>query len=176
MGQSKPNFVWSLHGPGEQKFVHYIWVTLSRWPPCRLMVNKRRTVYSMRTWVKYPLLETSVDMSTKPKLPFWIDNCPYPSNICTKYKSYCFNDVEGVVFFKNFLFLYILKLLLQPNKMTTGHKTLCRQALNDHNCQIWFSSLHWLWRKCNLTMLLFMIISLWELSVALATKQRGRSS
>ena len=41
----------------------------------------------------------------------------------------------------------------KPNKMATGHEThkLGRQSSNDHNCQIWFTSLHWLWRKCNLT-------------------------
>ena len=40
-----------------------------------------------------------------------------------------------------------------PNKMVTGHKThkLGRQSSDDHNCQIWFTSLHRLWRKCNLT-------------------------
>ena len=44
----------------------------------------------------------------------------------------------------------------QPNKMATGHKThkLGRQSSNDHNCQIWFTSLHVLWRKCNLTILI----------------------
>ena len=45
------------------------------------------------------------------------------------------------------------KVAWQPNKMATGHKTheLGRQSSHDHNCQIWFTSLHWLWRKCNLT-------------------------
>ena len=45
----------------------------------------------------------------------------------------------------------------QTNKMVTGHKTheLGRQSSNDHNCQIWF-------------------ISLWEFSVAMATKPKGR--
>ena len=34
----------------------------------------------------------------------------------------------------------------------TGHIThkLGKQSSNDHNCQIWFTSLHVLWRKCNL--------------------------
>ena len=41
----------------------------------------------------------------------------------------------------------------QPNKMAAGHQThkLGRQSSDDHNCQIWFTSLQWLWRKCNLT-------------------------
>ena len=33
MGQSKPNFMWSPHGSGEQKFVLGVWVTWPRWPP-----------------------------------------------------------------------------------------------------------------------------------------------
>ena len=46
-----------------------------------------------------------------------------------------------------------LMLTWQPNKMTTGHKThkLSRQSSNDHNNQTGFTSLPWLWRKCNLT-------------------------
>ena len=49
------------------------------------------------------------------------------------------------------ILLYILP--WQPNKLATGHKTnkLVRQSPNDHNCQIWFTSIHLLWRKCNLT-------------------------
>ena len=49
--------------------------------------------------------------------------------------------------FTNFLILP-----WKPNKMAPGHKTnKLRQSWNDYNCQIWFKSLHWLWRKCNLT-------------------------
>ena len=49
-------------------------------------------------------------------------------------------------------FFFNLMLQWQPNKMATGHQTqkLGRQSFNDHNCQIWFTSLQWLWRKCNL--------------------------
>ena len=45
----------------------------------------------------------------------------------------------------NFFFLNPM-LLWQPKKMATGHKTheLGRQTSTDHNCQIWFTSLHWL--------------------------------
>ena len=44
-------------------------------------------------------------------------------------------------------------MLWQPNEIFTGHKTykLGRQSSNGHNCQIWFTLLQWLWRKCNLT-------------------------
>ena len=53
------------------------------------------------------------------------------------------------------IFFFFLNLMLpwQPNKIVTGHKThkLVRQSSNDYNCQIWLTSLHRLWRKCNLT-------------------------
>ena len=47
--------------------------------------------------------------------------------------------------FKKFIF-FNLMLPWQPNKIITGHKThkLGRQSSNDHNCQIWFISHHWL--------------------------------
>ena len=34
-----------------------------------------------------------------------------------------------------------------------GHKThkLGRQPSDDRICQIWFTSLQWLWKKCNFT-------------------------
>ena len=50
-------------------------------------------------------------------------------------------------------FFFNLMLPWQPNKMATGHKTnqLGRQSSNDHKCQIWFTSLHRLRRKYNLT-------------------------
>ena len=72
-----------------------------------------------------------------------IFNCPYPSNICTKLESYCFSGF-GVVIKKKTLFFSNLMLPWKPNKMATGHETqkLGRQSSNDHNCQIWFTSLH----------------------------------
>ena len=55
----------------------------------------------------------------------------------------------------HFFFFFFLNLMLtwQPNKIATGHQTykLGRPLSKDHNCQIWFTPLHWLWRKCNLT-------------------------
>ena len=40
LGQSKPNFIWSLSGMGEQEFVHGVWgVTWPRWPPHPYMVK-----------------------------------------------------------------------------------------------------------------------------------------
>ena len=53
------------------------------------------------------------------------------------------------------LSFFFLNLMLpwQPNKMAPGHQThkLSRQSSNDHNCQIWFTSLQLLCIKCNLT-------------------------
>ena len=37
LGQSKPNFIWSLRGSGKRKFVWGIWVTWPSWPPCPYM-------------------------------------------------------------------------------------------------------------------------------------------
>ena len=36
-GQSKSNFIWSLHGMGERKFVETVHVTWPKWPPCPYM-------------------------------------------------------------------------------------------------------------------------------------------
>ena len=78
-------------------------------------------------------------------------NCPYQSNICTKLESYCFSGFRRDVIYKNHFIKF--NVAWQPNKMAICHKAhkLGRQSSNDHNCQIWFTALHWLWRKCNLT-------------------------
>ena len=39
LGQSKPNFIWSLTWMGERKFVRRVWVTWQRWPPCPYMIK-----------------------------------------------------------------------------------------------------------------------------------------
>ena len=39
LGQSKPNFIWSLSGMGERKFVRGVYVTWPRWPPRPYMVK-----------------------------------------------------------------------------------------------------------------------------------------
>ena len=62
----------------------------------------------------------------------------------------------------------------QPIKMAAGHKTfkLGRQSSDDQNCQIWFTSLQWFMERMQFNH--FPIISLWELSVVMATKPRAR--
>ena len=79
-----------------------------------------------------------------------IFNCPYPSNICTKLEAYCFSGFGVVINFIFYFIYFFLNLMLpwQPNTIVTGHKThkLCRQSSTDHNCQIWFTLLHWLWQ------------------------------
>ena len=55
----------------------------------------------------------------------------------------------------------------QPNKIATGHKThkLGEESTNDPNCQIWFTSLRVLWKKCNLTIFpLFLWYGTFQLS------------
>ena len=39
LGQLKSNYMWSLHGVGEQMFVHNVWIIWPRWPPCQYMVK-----------------------------------------------------------------------------------------------------------------------------------------
>ena len=39
LGQSKSNFLWSLCGMGERKFVQMVQVTWPRWPPCQYLVK-----------------------------------------------------------------------------------------------------------------------------------------
>ena len=39
LGLSKPNFIWSLSGMEERKFVREVWVTWPRWPPRPYMVK-----------------------------------------------------------------------------------------------------------------------------------------
>ena len=65
LGQLKPNYMWSLHGVGKQKFVHNVWVTWPRWPPCPYMAKtfenlllKNRMADNLETW--YAALGTRV--------------------------------------------------------------------------------------------------------------------
>ena len=44
--QSKPDFIWRLHGSGERKFVWCIRVTWPRWPPCLYMVKTLKVFFS----------------------------------------------------------------------------------------------------------------------------------
>ena len=39
LGRLKPNFIWSLHGIAERKFVQTVLVTWPRWPPCPYKVK-----------------------------------------------------------------------------------------------------------------------------------------
>ena len=84
-----------------------------------------------------------------------IFNCPYPFNICTKLEFYCFRSFQGVVIKKKKKFK--LNVAMTTYKTVTGHKThkLGRHSSNDQNCQIWFTSLQWLWRKCKWQMGVF---------------------
>ena len=39
LSRLKPNFIWSLHGMGEKKFVQTVLVTWPKWLPCLFMVK-----------------------------------------------------------------------------------------------------------------------------------------
>ena len=54
LGQSKPNFMWSLHGSGEWKFVWGIWVTWTRWPSCPYMVKTLQKSSSLEPKGQWP--------------------------------------------------------------------------------------------------------------------------
>ena len=101
----------------------------------------------------------------------FVMNCPYPFNICTKSESYCFSGFWGVVIKNNPFFKFNVAMETKQN----GHwswnakKWVDNHQMIDHNCQIWYTSLHWLWRKCNSTIF---PLCLWELSVANQTKRQ----
>ena len=54
LGQSKPNFLWSLHGSGEWKFIWGIWVTWPRWPPRPYMVKTHQKSFSSEPKGQWP--------------------------------------------------------------------------------------------------------------------------
>ena len=53
LGQSKPNFMWSLLGKGERKFVRGIWVTWPRWPPRRYIVKTLQYLLLQNWWTDF---------------------------------------------------------------------------------------------------------------------------
>ena len=117
-------------------------------------------------------------MATKPRgrsPEFWID---LPQATFLPNYSYCISGLGGdfIYLFIFYLFIFIFCCFFieccHCNKtklpLVIKHE-LDRQSSIDHNCQIWFISLHWLWRKCNLS--IFPIVSLWEFSDAMTTKR-----
>ena len=54
LGLLKPNFMWSLHGSGEWKFVRGIWVSWPRWPPRPYMVKTLQKSSSLETKGQWP--------------------------------------------------------------------------------------------------------------------------
>ena len=53
LGRLKPNFIWSLLGTGERKFVQTVLVTWPRWPPCPYMVKTLKVGMQHRALVFY---------------------------------------------------------------------------------------------------------------------------
>ena len=52
LGRLKPNCMWRLYGMGEYYFVHKVWVTWPRCPPCQFMVKmfSSSTKKQLTTW------------------------------------------------------------------------------------------------------------------------------
>ena len=77
LGRLKPNFIWSLLGKGEQKYVQAVLVTWPRWPPCPYMVKtlknlllRNQKVNDLETW--YAALAAQVLPSLFKRWP-WVD-------------------------------------------------------------------------------------------------------
>ena len=49
----KPNFMWSLHGMGEWKFVRGVQVTWPRCPPCPYMVKTFKNLLLWNRWADF---------------------------------------------------------------------------------------------------------------------------
>ena len=49
LGLLKPNFMWSLLGMGERKFVQMVLATWPRWRPCPYMV---KTLKNLHLWIQ----------------------------------------------------------------------------------------------------------------------------
>ena len=98
-----------------------------------------------------------------------------PNNILTEFESYCFSGFEEVVNYKKRSFFFNLMLPLQPNKWPLVIKHI--NWVDNHQMIITAKyGLHhfkWLWKKMQISH--FPIVSLWEISVAMATKPRDRS-
>ena len=54
LGESKSNFIWSLHGMGERKFVQLVQITWPRWPPCPYMLKKFKKSSSLEPKGRWP--------------------------------------------------------------------------------------------------------------------------
>ena len=77
LGRLKPNFMWSILGTGEQKFIQMVQVTCPRWPPCPYMVKtlknlllRNQVADDLETW--YAALGAWVLPSLFKWLP-WVD-------------------------------------------------------------------------------------------------------
>ena len=76
LGRLKPNFICSLLGTGERKFVQTVLVTWPRWPPCPYMVKNLKITFS----------GTKKPMTLKLGIQHWV----------LKYYQVCSNDDPGL--------------------------------------------------------------------------------
>ena len=68
LGQSKSNFIWSLHGMRERKFVQTVQATWPRWPPRLYMVKTLKKSSSPESKGRWPWkLVSSIECSITTK-------------------------------------------------------------------------------------------------------------
>ena len=75
LGRLKLNFIWSLHGMREWKFVQTVQVTWPRWPPCPYMVKTLKTLLLQNR--KVDDLETWYATSSAQVLPSCSNDDPW---------------------------------------------------------------------------------------------------
>ena len=107
----KPNFMWSLSGIGERKFVQMVQVTWPRWPPCPYMVETWKIIVLWNQ--KADDLESLYAASSAQVLPSLFKWWPWLTLTCfttrSNFVSYGFvwEKVNG--FFRNCCSLWYIK-------------------------------------------------------------------
>ena len=104
LGQSKPNFMWSLLWKGERKFVRGIWVTWPTWPPRPYMVktlqkSPNRWIDFHETW--YVALGTPAHHSLFKWWP-WVDLDLFYGKVKFGNLGFSIGKSENCWFFRTF--------------------------------------------------------------------------
>ena len=111
LGWLKPNFMWSLLGSGEQKFVQRVVVTWPRWPPCLYMVKTLKN-HLLRNQEANDL-ESSYAVSGCRVLPDlfkwwpWVDLDLIDSNVKFGPLCFCVGKRLNSGFFRNYCSLWV---------------------------------------------------------------------
>ena len=53
LGQSKPNFIWSIYRKWEPMYIKIIQVTWPRWPPCPYMLKSLKYLLLQNRWTHF---------------------------------------------------------------------------------------------------------------------------